>query len=92
MRKLMWFTIGAATAGTVAVYFARGMDLAVFAAAAFFMCVVFGIISCFRKHAKAVCAAFLGAATLVAWIIGFQSLYLEPMRAFDGQPGILRSR
>ena len=85
MRKLMWFTIGAATAGTVAVYFARGMDLAVFAAAAFFMCVVFGIISCFRKHAKAVCAAFLGAATLFAWIIGFQSLYLEPMRAFDGQ-------
>ena len=85
MRKLMWFTVGCAGACAASVYLLRGMDLAIFAAAALFLCVVFAITSHFWSRAKVVGAILVGAAAMFLWMIGFCSIYLEPVRVLNGQ-------
>ncbi len=85
MRKLMWFSIGAAAACTAAVYLLHGRNCAVMAALCIVFAVAFAIVSFSWKACKPVFTIFLGAAVLSCWMTAFDLLYLSPIRQADGQ-------
>ena len=87
MRKLMWFTIGFATACAIGVYLVSGSWLLLLCCAA--VAAMIGAL-CFRNARGRICAcALLGCAVGFLWLFGFDNLYLQPARQIDGQAVIL---
>lgn len=85
MRKLMWFTIGF---GAVCAICARMWDVSgLVGIAAGLAAVSLGSALTLRRKlwARKLAAALLGAALGLAWFTGYQSLYLAPARAADGE-------
>lgn len=85
MRKLMWFTIGAAAACGLAVYLLPDHLVGIFTAICSVLFTASLIISLFFRKIRALCAAFLGAALLFGWFYGFETFYLSAVKALDGQ-------
>lgn len=85
MRKLMWFTLGAAAACAVAVYLLPNGTLGSFAAICSVAFTASLILSIFWKKARPLRALLLGATLLGIWLYGFDALYLSPIKALDGE-------
>ena len=87
MRRLMWFTIGFTVACAVGVLWVSGTWLLVLGGIAL---VFFGISCLFRKPIirKTACV-LLGCAIGFAWLWGFDTFYLKPVRQMDGHTKLL---
>ena len=85
MRKLMWFTLGGAAACAVAVYLLQGSSLQLCIAVAVMLFAASLILSYLTQPAKLFAAAFLGASVLLGWVLAFQTYYLAPIHAADGE-------
>ena len=85
MRKLMWFTVGAAAASGLSVYLLSLDMLGILAAVCAVLFTAMLILSIVCRRAKPAAAALLGAALLLNWNYGFRTLYLSPITQLDGQ-------
>ena len=83
MRKLMWFSIGFALSCVIGIYLISGKILAwmalfaIIAAAALFFLK--------RILCRATSVVLLGFAVGVLWMWGYQAIYLQPAKQYDGQ-------
>lgn len=85
MRKLMWFTVGGAAACAAAVYLLPESSLSLWIAGCIVAFVAALVLSLLWERSKIFAAVFLGAAVLLSWSLAFQSYYLAPVRALDGE-------
>ena len=85
MRKLMWFTIGGTAACVLAVYLLPLELLGIFTAACAVAFTAMLVLSMMCKWIKPVAAALLGATLLFGWNYGFNTYYIAPIAALDGQ-------
>lgn len=81
----MWFTIGGSAACASAVYLLPENTLSICAAVCVFLFAAAAILSFVWSRVKPFAAAFLGAAALFIWTLTFQSYYLAPVKALDGE-------
>ena len=81
MRKLMWFSVGFATACAGGVYLQNGLLLALGVTC---LCVLL-----LGQYRRQMLCALLGCAIGVGWFLGFDRLYLAPAREVDGQAMLL---
>lgn len=85
MRKLMWFTIGGSAACAASAYLLQSKQIVVLAGLCAFAFVAAVILSVLWERVKPFAAAFLGAALLSVWMLAFQTYYLSPVKALDGE-------
>ena len=83
MRKLMWFSIGFAVSCAVALYLLSGSILV-------WLALAFGIVSIaalFVRHdtVRAIALLLLGFSVGVLWMWGYDAVYLQPARDYDGK-------
>ncbi len=80
MRKLMWFTIGFAAACAVSIYLSWGIWLAA-------ICFVAGVSLFFLRSKKVLIAVavLFGIAVGSVWSWGYDLLYLQGIKAYDGE-------
>ena len=82
MRRLMWFTIGFATACAIGAYFYSGY-LQTAAFVAFVLSVLLWVGTHWYRPIRIVSAIFLGIAVGFTWFVGYDSLYLDSARMVD---------
>jgi len=82
LRKLMWFTIGFATACAAGVYLKYGIWLA-------FGSICLSAVA-FKSIRRRMLCTLLGCVIGIVWLFGFDQLYLKPVRQADGQTDILQ--
>lgn len=82
MRKLMWFSIGFAISCVVAIYLLSG-NVALWLGAIIVPAVVLLLIK--HKNVKIAGVILLGCAVGFLWNWGYDRLYLQPAKAYDGQ-------
>ena len=85
MRKLMWFSLGAAAACALSAYLLPMDWIGIFTAGCAVLFSALLIPALFRKWVKPVVAALLGATVLFGWNYGFQAYYLSPVVALEEQ-------
>lgn len=80
MRKLMWFTVGFTAACAIGVYLSTGIWLA-------FLCAILAVILFFfkTKFTRIFAAILIGSAVGSCWLWGYNTLYLQSAKAYDGQ-------
>lgn len=83
MRKLLWFTIGFATACAVGAYLLLGNILLLAGG----ICLCFGIGGCFLKNKilRVTSAVILGLAVGLLWVWGQYAFYLNTAKEYDGE-------
>ena len=83
MRKLMWFSIGAVIACAAGAYWISGLWLLVLA----LFCLACAAALAFRETfwQKAVAVVLFGCVAGFLWMFGYDMLYIEPARKYDGQ-------
>lgn len=81
MRKLMWFTIGFTAACAGGVYLKYGLWMVLGAS---LLCAAM-----FKDLRRRILYAVFGCVIGIVWFLGFDQLYLEPIRRIDGQATIL---
>ena len=87
MRKLMWFSVGFAASCAIAMYLISGSVLSWLALIC--GCISVGILFFKQKPVKIIGTVLLGFSVGVAWMWGYDALYLQPARAYDGDMQIV---
>lgn len=83
MRRLMWFSIGFALSCVIGIYLLPAGWLPVMG-----LCAVVAVgIACLIKHkiCKIACVALLGLSLGIAWMWGYNAIYLHPVKQYDGK-------
>lgn len=80
MRILMWLTIGFAAACAASIYLGAGILFAVLYA---LPAVVFLLLK--RRFCKVLAVVLIGATLGSVWTCGYSSIYLKPVKSYDGQ-------
>lgn len=83
MRKILWFTVGFAFCCVLGFYFASG-NLPLWLAPVILALAV-GLLLLPYKPSKIVGVVCLGFAIGVLWIWGYNAVYLQPAKVYDGE-------
>lgn len=79
MRWLMWFTIGFTVACAAGVYLQTGL------LPVFFIAIAIPLFFLRSRTARCAAIALVGLIVGTAWLYGYDALYLNAARAYDGQ-------
>lgn len=77
MRKLMWFAVGFTAACAGGAYLKYGVWIA--------LAIICISLLIFSKYRREILCILIGCAIGAGWFLGFDWLYLKPLRAVDGQ-------
>lgn len=88
MRKLMWFSIGFAVSCIVAVYLLSGSTLGLLALVVGIVAIAALFIN--RNVVRTIGVLMLGFSVGVLWMWGYDVLYLQPARFYDGKSAMVQ--